>query len=233
MRKAIVLSLAGALSCALSSQAAIETQTQTQSYGNSITPPFVTPLTFNGFNTALGTLTSVDLILTSTATVDVEIYDLNFTGPASPISFTQAEATFPVIATSALAPGDQALTTSESMTAGPFSGTAVSGLNDFPGMPATGTASQSVTAASQLNAYETTPTFTVSVQSVTGTYSGSYTAPGDGSGLYFGGSALEGGSVTVEYDYIPAAVPEPSTWFAACSIVAGSAVSIFRKTRRA
>jgi len=179
------LAVGVALACAAASVQGA-TITQTQSYGPS-TVPFSTTKLFNLFDSNLGTLTSVEVILNTTATAEVDIF--NITG--IPQAFTGATATVPVTATG---PGGASASTAP--TAGPFSGTANPGLNSFPGL----TASAMGTSFPSVAPYEAPSgginLVTLTVAGVNGNYSGS-AAPG----VFFGGSATASGTVQLIYTY--------------------------------
>ena len=154
--------------------------------------PFTDNFTLGSFDSNLGVLQSIEIIATSSATADVGI----FNATASSLSFTNAQATIPVTITTPLSVVNQTLT------AGPFSGNAAPGTNDFPGI--TGSATYDVlVAAGNFSLFEVPGGSNQSYSVVVGTgnYSGNSSF-----GLFFGGSATAGGTTQIIYTYN---APEP------------------------
>jgi PEP-CTERM motif len=159
--------------------------------------PFTYDFTLPAFDTALGTLTGVDLDITSTTTASVQVY--NFAGASQ--TFSNATASIPLTVT-----GPAGLFVTATYSAGPFSGTAAPGLTTVPGT--TGTASNSTSVPStDFSHYEGSSPIALSYSADApfGDYGGRGVP-----GVFFGGSAETGGTFTVVYSYT--AVPEPATF---------------------
>jgi hypothetical protein len=151
-----------------------------------------------GFDPSLGTLTGVTLTLDTTSMAEVDV--LNITG--SPMPFTNANVSIPVTAT-----GPASTTVTDTLTAGPVSGTATllfPSINMFPGLPATDSSSDVVLPANFTPYIGVGSIVPVDVSASAGTYSGSA-----GSGVLFSGSAVAGAVTTVTYTYD--SVPEPAS----------------------
>ena len=100
-----------------------------ESFSYTSTPaqtPFTTGFTLPSFQTWLGTLTSIQITLATSGTAEVDIF--NNTGSTQ--NFTTATASIPVSVT-----GPGGLSLSETLGAGPFSGTVAAGVNVFSGLP--------------------------------------------------------------------------------------------------
>jgi hypothetical protein len=169
--------------------------TYTDTFGPQTTP-FTDVETFTKFNTALGTLTGIQIVLDTYATATVQI--ANTTGTPQP--FTDAQATIPVTATAL-----NGVSTTTSTVAGPFSGTAPTGISEYPGITGSASSTLSVPMA-DFGLYEgmTAGTYNVSVTGGLGTYQGSAAF-----GVLFGGTASAGGTLEVIYDYnTPSPVPD-------------------------
>jgi hypothetical protein len=193
--KLILATASAALAVAGAASAATETFSYTVDQS---TVPFTQDFTLSGFNTALGTLTGVTLTLDDSTTAEVQIVSLNST--ATP--YTDATATIPVTVT-----GPDGLTVDATVTAGPVAGTAEPGLNTVPGVPGSDTDSTNVS-SSDFSLYESPGG--VPVAYTFDALAGSYTGTSAG-GLFFGGSAVAGGDISVTYTYT-SAVPEAATW---------------------
>ncbi len=183
------------------------------------TVPFSNPFTFNLFDTTLGTLNSVTIFLGTSATAEVDIHN----GNATPRAFTNAKATIPITAT-----GPASITVTNSLIAGPFSGTAAPGDSAFPGVTGSTSASVSVP-VSNFGSYEGSGggASTITAASSDGVYSGS-----GGTGVFFGGSASASGNVIITYNYTPtstSSTPEPGTWGL---LVAGASTGLVLVRRR-
>ncbi|PPQ27066.1 choice-of-anchor E domain-containing protein [Rhodopila globiformis] len=162
------------------------------------TVPFTDNFTLTAFDTSLGTLTGIEITLTTNSTAIVDV--LNNTGAAQ--SFTDATSSVPVTAT-----GPAGVIMSQSLVAGPFNGNAAPGTDPFPGNAANATSSVSV-AAADFATYEAT-TSGVSLDFSVATGNGSYHGTAI-SGVFFGGSANVGGTTTITYTYTPSTpMPEP------------------------
>jgi hypothetical protein len=186
------------------------------------TVPFSNPFTFNLFDSTLGTLNSVNIFLGTSATASVNVFNTDPGG--APQSFTNATATIPITAT-----GPAGITVTDTLVAGPFSGTTNSGFLSekvFPGV--TGSTSNNVNVPSlDFGSYEGVGggTSSLTAASSAGTYGGS------GTNVAFSGSATASGDVVVTYVYTPfsAATPEPGTWGL---LVAGASTGLVLVRRR-
>jgi hypothetical protein len=200
LRRILTTAAFGIASVCLASAATL-TETFTHVTPTSTTP-FTDSFTLAGFNTALGTLDSIQISISTTATAEVDVF--NITG--GPLPFTNATASVPVTVK-----GPDATTTSVTLVAGPIAGIANPGANMFPGIPGSGSSSIFVPVA-DFATYENPGGTPVSfmVSSVGGTYSGS----GAAGQLFFGGLAVAGGTTTVVYTYdtvVTTTTPEPTT----------------------
>jgi hypothetical protein len=159
--------------------------------------PYTDNFTLTAFNPTLGTLNSIEIILSTNSTANVDIY--NSTAVAQ--SFTNANSSVPVTAT-----GPDGSVTSQNSIAGPIVGTAPVGTSSFGGLTGSDTTNVFVSAA-DFSSYEAPPANTAlsfSVVAGTGVYSGS-SVPG----VFFSGDASVGGTTEVIYTYTPNTVPEP------------------------
>jgi len=175
--------------------------TQTLNYSGG-EPPFVDNLTFQKFNTSLGTLTAVTIELTEAGTVTSEV--VNFSGVITPpvtASWVGATTSATVTAT-----GPDNTVSSDTLTTTPFSGTST-GFSVTDGPPLTASVS-ATTNATNLALYEGsgTGTYTVTASASALSSSGTSASPF----ITFGGTANIDGSVTIDY-YYTAAVPEPAS----------------------
>ena len=180
------------------------------------TVPFTDSFTLSSFSTALGTLTGVEILLDDTTSATVDIYNLN----VASAFFTDASASVPLTITG---PAGASLT--DTVTAGPISGVASSGLNTFTGASGNSTVTENL-APADFAAYEsaTPQSLTFGAVAANGTYTGTA-----GFGVLFGGSASAGGAVEVEYTYTPT-VPEPASW-ALMMIGFGAMGGVLRRRR--
>ena len=160
--------------------------------------PFRSTFTLPKFNDDLGTLTAITLSLTATTQASITIFNLN----ADDEPFTDAAAEIPLTVNG---PASTAIVATPTATVA--SGTAVPGLNRFPGL--SGSASSSIIVplsgfAAYTGVGSDTATFTASAGK------GSYSGTGN-VGLLFGGSAVIGGTATITYTFVAAGTaPEPS-----------------------
>ncbi len=157
------------------------------------TGPFNNALTFDKFDTALGTLTGVEISMNAAGFAQVNVYNFN-SGPAG---FHNANASVPVVVV-----GPAGVTISTTLFAGPVAGTAPVGLSFYPGVSANYSASGNVPNANwgdyswngvgsgtfNLNAY------------VSGGSAGGTADSGD-SPLFYSSTETVNGTVTVEYTY--------------------------------
>lgn len=179
------------------------TITQTLSYGPHSISAFPDNLTFNKFDTNLGTLQSVMITDEVTATLTAFVTNTNsFT--INGVTNVTGTGNFSVVSLGTTIP----VTTS----IGPFAGS----VTPFPPRTDLGTGSASNSATTTLTSglipYEGAggDTFTVSVTGGTSA-SGSYSGPGDGNVAY-GASGTAGGSVKIEYIYNSTInAPEPAS----------------------
>jgi hypothetical protein len=183
--------------------------------------PFSQNFTFNLFNSTLGQLDQVTLALSTNITAEVDV----FNSLAVSQTFTNANASIPITVT-----GPGPVTETATGVAGPVSGTAAPGFNAFPGLPASATTSQNVPMALWIPNYEGVGllTGTLNASAASGTYSGNANP-----GVFFGGSAVAGATITLTYLYQPAGtIPEPgATTFLAAGVL-GSLGMVIRRRRR-
>jgi len=182
------------------------------------TVPWSTTYDANQFNPSLGTLTSVEIEVSSNIVASVDVY--NFSG--SPQSFTKATASIPITLT-----GPASLSLSATGGTAGLAGSAVPGLNTFPGLPTTASTSTTLTSSGALAPYIGTgvSTLVFDFNAGDGTYSGTAV-----SGVFFGGSATANATVDVIYTYT-AAIPEPSSVILAGIGIVG--VAVFGRRRAA
>lgn len=174
----------------------------TVSYSH-ITPntaaPFTDNFTLQKFDTTLGALTNILISFATSTTAEVDIF--NNTGVNQ--SFTNASASGPLTLN-----GPASATLNAIATATIPSGTVVPLGNAFPGITGNNSASLTILPAS-FSAYSGTGTTTAAFSVVIGpgTFSGT-SVPG----VFFGGSAVAGGTSTITYTYtVPTGTPEPAT----------------------
>jgi hypothetical protein len=199
------MSLVAAISLLLAGRVNADMVSYVVDYG---TP---TPLTIGGsainlnldkFNTALGTLTSVTIILTSNDAVYGQI--INGTDVVQ--GYNSDSAAMPVTVTAI-----DSLTTTTTGTATYGAGTVPGpqfNVTTLPTVNLNGLVS-SATLNSGFADYEGVgvQTFNLSVSSPSGSYAGSAVNPGS---IFFGGDGSSSGSVEIEYTYTD--IPEPSAY---------------------
>ncbi len=202
MSKFLGLAVAGFATLVAANASAL-TITQTHTTGNT-TPatalaiPFTDSFTLNGFNSALGTLNTVTVTLSSTVTAIAQVSTL-----AASHGVTNVIATLPVSLTG---PGSTLI--NQSLSAGPFAGTVSLAGN----VNAVGTSTQTFSNTTS----PATAGYIGGANSVSLTFaSGNVTASGNGlpGQDFFGGDGTASATVTVTYDYTPAtvSVPEPAS----------------------
>jgi len=192
----------------------------TQTFSSPPTPvAWSTTYDANQFNPSLGTLTSVEIEVSSNIVASVEVYNLS----GSPQSFTNATASIPITLTG---PASLSSLSAIGVTAGQ-AGSADPGLNTFPGVPTTASTSTTLTSSGALAPYIGTgvSTLVFDFNAGDGTYSGAAV-----SGVFFGGSATANATVDVIYTYT-AAIPEPSSVILAGIGIVG--VAVFGRRRAA
>jgi PEP-CTERM motif len=176
------------------------TQTATETNASTFTYDF----TFNGFNTSLGTLTSITLTLMIDETPVEEIINID----SASHNYSNATASFPITA-EIMAPGSTTTMVTLTATAGPFTGTAAPGTTDNPGSADTGSQSTNVAMSDWIFYEGSTVVVTGLLTAQNGSYGGSET---DGQGkLFFGGDLSGSSTATLVYNYTPDSVPEPLT----------------------
>jgi hypothetical protein len=197
------LSLIAALGLIASLAVATPSQANSITYFSSVVAnqdvPFsVSGLTLPMFNMPGQILTGVTLSVDATIDGDVEIYNAS----ASTLAFTNAFVSIPVTVT-----GPNGVTASTTATANVPSGTANPGINSFAGAVGTSTGLQAVPPG-MIMMYVGAGTFNVTL----GSTAADATSGGTGGGgqLFFGGTAMAGGTADVTYTYM-AAVPEPAS----------------------
>jgi hypothetical protein len=175
--------------------------------------PYDTNFTLAGFNTALGTLQSVEFVLTDNTTASVDV--INTTGATQ--SFTNAFANIPLTVS-----GPSGTTLSDTISATVPSGSvAGNSQRAFSGSPVTD--SVNLTLNSNLSAFKGSSPLSFTASAGTGTYGGQ--AAGD---VFFGGSAVTGGTFDVIYTYA-SAVPEPASWALLMLGVTGIGAAVRRR----
>ncbi len=176
------------------------THANTQTFSFNVleqTLPFTESFTLPGFDPALGTLTEVEVIADASVTATVDV--LNVTGTDQEI--TNAIAAIPIEVT-----GPAGLVIDQTLTSGPFSGTALANSTTMLGTGTiTGSESATFTDPTALLAFTTNGDLDFTFSADSGLFSGTGT-PGS---VFFGGSGESGGTVTVVYTFIP--IPEPSS----------------------
>jgi uncharacterized protein (TIGR03382 family) len=220
--KRISLTLAALVGIGLavigSADAQVIVQTFTVPTGTAV--PFSQNFTFNLFNTSLGTLDTVTVALSTSITAEVDVF--NQTGSSQTI--TGATASIPVMLTAPAGISETA-----TGVAGPVNGIAGVGDTAFQGLPASANQSLNVPLI-DFSSYEGVGplTGTLTAAATSGSYSGSATT-----GVFFGGSATAGATVTVTYLYQPAGtIPEPgATTFLAAGVL-GSLGMVFRRRKK-
>ena len=198
-----------------SGSAFASTQTFTHNTATA-TGAFTDNFFLSGFNTSLGTLTSVNILLTSSVTGQVNIFNNTSVTQA----FTNASASVPVSVA-----GPDGTTTSQTATAFQASGTVNPGTNSFPGLTGTQSSNVSVVASNFYLYQSVSPlnlAFALTVGN--GTFSGSSVA-----GVFFSGNESAGGTTAITYTYeAVSAVPVP----AAIWMFGGGLLSMLSLVRR-
>jgi len=193
---------------------------QTFTVPNGTVVPFSHNFTFNLFDSTLGTLDQVTLSLSTTITAEVDIFNSTAVNQA----YTNATASIPVTLTA-----PDAVTETATGVAGPVSGVATPGFNSQTGLPASANTSQNIPMA-DWGFYEGVGPMTgnLNAAAATGTYSGNANP-----GVFFGGSAVAGATITITYFYQPAgSIPEPgATTFLAAGVL-GSLGMVLRRRRK-
>jgi hypothetical protein len=182
-------------------------------------------LTLGRFDSSLGTLTGVTFKMFSYDTVSSVI----FNSSAQTIGFSSATATIPITVALSDISGDlDALTTTVSGTAGPFSGSVFGPGSTVVG--SAGLAEQTASLATALAPYEGSGQFSfdLSVADSIGAYSGNAS-----SSLFFGGDGDSYGTVEVQYNYIPFdPIPEGSTLWTGLGVAGICVVGAARRFRQ-
>ncbi|HEY1923358.1 MAG TPA: choice-of-anchor E domain-containing protein [Tepidisphaeraceae bacterium] len=196
---------AGLIGFALSASA----QASIVSYSHTTTSqavPLSDSFLLQGFDPSLGTLTGVTLTLDTSSTAEVDVLNISdivpSPGPGTPLPFSDATVSIPVTAT-----GPGSTTVSDTLMAGPVTGTATvfyPAVNMYPGLPATDSNTDNVLPVDFASYIGVGMIVPVSVSASAGTYAGS-----GSSDVLFGGSAVAGAVTTVTYTYD--SVPEPAS----------------------
>lgn len=187
------------------SEAGLITQVASYPATNS---PFSAPLTFNKFDTSLGTLNAVTLILNENGTVTSQVY--NF-GAASSYVNASESGTVTVVG-----PDSSTISTSLSTTAssGSISAGSFTNVTQVTAGTVTGSAATSTNnvALANFGAYEGTAGTTFTVDAVA---SLSTTGTSPSGTVAFGGTANVGGSLEIVYSFTApstSAIPEPASF---------------------
>jgi hypothetical protein len=184
-------------------------------------------LTFNTFNTALGTLNDVIITVSTTSNAEIEIFDLAGTTQ----SYTQASASVPTVVSGG---GLTVTSTNTASTGGGIAEPNNPGPNptNIAGLlTSTSQTSGVVTTPSVLALFSTGGAGTISLGAGLGSaaYSANAVYPGQ---LFFGGTADVDTQVTVQYDYtIVSSTPEPTTMLLFGSALVG--LGVMRKRKKA
>jgi hypothetical protein len=195
-----------------------------ETFTNTIAPtsvPFSDTFSLPGFDSALGTLDAITITLDASGSADVVVDNTT----SSSQSFSDANATIPVSLT-----GPGGLTTTVSLSAGPFSGTVPPTTTvTLPGSPGSVTGTITVPSA-DFSLFEGMGLIVgMDVNAGSGTFSGT-SSPG----VFFGGSSTLGALTSISYSFSPASttIPEPATvaLFGGALLVMGS---LLKKTLRA
>ena len=166
---------------------------------NPLTVPFTLNLTLHQFDTTLGTLTSVQFILSQTATLTASVG--NFSGATTNYSS--------VTGISIVTVSGAGLSTAATSSIGPYAG-ADSTLGAFVQV-GTGTSTSGSSAfvnSANLASYEGTGSGTYSVEADAMLGAG---GSANRSGVAYMATATNYGTLEVIYTYAPAAVPEPAS----------------------
>jgi len=184
--------------------------------------PFNINFTFNKFDSSLGTLGLVQLDLATSITAEVDVFNSTNT----PQNFTNDTASIPVTLT-----GPGPVTETATATAGPINGTVPAGpvVGAFPGITANANNSLNINPLLWIPNYEGVGpgTGTLNASSTSGSYAGTANT-----GVFFGGSATAGGTITLRYFYQPAGtIPEPGTTTFLAAGVLGSLGMVLRRRK--
>ena len=168
--------------------------------------PYTFDFTANQFNSALGTLNSVSITVTTSILGVVQVINISPTAE----NFAGATVSVPVslTGTTANTSGIDIMTTATTLPQGGTVGAAPSGSftkDTLPGMSATSMATANPAVGNFIGNGSADLGFAFHVQP--GSYSGS-AAPGL---VFFGGSAQANAMVEIVYNYTPSAVPEPAS----------------------
>jgi hypothetical protein len=224
------IAIAGLTVGLLAVSAAVRASTITQVFNIPATATsFTAPFTYNLFDSTLGTLTGVTLDLTTSGTPTVDV--LNFTGSAQPFT---AATSVPISVT-----GPPGTTTyiSSTLGTGTISGIVSASATVFPGEAFNGPTVNADSGPVPVLPNTIWPGNWEGVGLNTSTLhvnTGAETINGAGAtGLFFGGSAVVGGSLTLTYNFNPPSTPgtpEPGAW---ALLVATASVSVagLRKRR--
>ncbi len=212
-----------ALAC-FGGQASADTQSFTETYGSSSAPlaiggpDFPAQLAFPEFNISLGDLTDIEVTLTTTAALWV---DVDNAGAAAVFANAQAAGTITVS-------GPNGTETSASLVTTPFSGSVASGA--FVQGPEASLSSASVSHVALLDfgAYEGNGDRSLDFP-LNATWSGTFSGTGP-PGLLFAGDASAFGSVEIDYSYVTA-VPEPGNLLSLSLLCFGGLAGINRLCR--
>lgn len=219
-RKINILALVTAL-CSSSAFASTETFSYTTP---NLSGNFNDAFTLSSFNTALGTLNSVEIALNLSGYEAVQI----FSTIGTPQTFSNATASGTVTVT-----GPDGTKNSQTLNSGPaISGTALGltppafyNITSFAGTEYTN--SISTASATNLSTYENAGSLSFTFAAGNGTYG---FTPGNNNGTEFvGGSPNVNGTISVDYNYTPAVVPLPPAIAMFAAGLLGLGASLRRK----
>jgi hypothetical protein len=222
------LSLPALAFLALAAVPAARAGVATETFTHTIVPtsvPFTDNFTLPSFNPSLGTLTGVSVTMSLALTAEIDVINTSTTAQ----TFNNATATFSVTST-----GPAGLVMNADPVTGPISGTAAPAqgatatFTRFPGLTAFSSSTVQILAPSfgpYVGGTGSPMTFTASLNNAT--FAGITSSPN----LYFGGSAVEGGTISVNYTYTTAdtSVPEPASLVMVGLGLAGAAAARFRR----
>jgi hypothetical protein len=191
--KTLALGLTTVCTC-FSTLAAIETETISFNSGN----PSSLSGSYADFNSSLGTLTGVEITLTTYDTVQALVYSLGGSSTVSDVFVQNGSETVSAFGYSL---------TGTSLATTPYSGTVSQGLTEVPG--STTTEFSQTFQATDLSSFIGTGSATtvISISPGTGLYSG----VGTGSAVFFGGEYSSYGTIEIDYLYTASVASIPET----------------------
>jgi hypothetical protein len=177
-------------------------------------------VSFNKFDSNIGTLTSVTLTLNANMTAEVDVINQNAVNE----HFTNATASVPISVTG---PDSSVITATPAVT--PFGGTAVPGTNAYTNLQATASATESIV-NSNFGYYSAASGGTANLTALVN--NGTFTGTGPRN-VYFGGLGTVSETITLTYNYAhnPGSVPEPNSAVLCAAGVLASLGSVIRRRK--